>query len=109
MVTTVGGEATDRFQLENKLKICIIFLLNQSLTILGCVAFSVYVSEQMWDFTTEIKLLFKDDIGSCTEAKFIVPDWGIKLTMVAMSNHRFFKIKSFCFPAFIQKNLIYLL
>jgi hypothetical protein len=21
------------------------------------------------------KLLFKDDIGSCTEAKFIVPDW----------------------------------
>jgi hypothetical protein len=64
---------------------------------LGCVAFSVYVSEHMGDFTTETKLLFKDDIGSCTEAKFTVPDWGIKSNMVAMSNHRFFEIKSFCF------------
>jgi hypothetical protein len=73
---------------------------------LGCVAFSVCVSEQMGDFTTETKLLFKDPIGSCTEAKFIVPDWGIKSTMVAMSNHRFFKIKSFCFPAFIKKKLL---
>ncbi len=48
-----------------------------SLAILGCVTISVYVSEQMWDLMTETKLPFKDDIGSCTEAKFIVPDWGI--------------------------------
>jgi hypothetical protein len=40
------------------------------------VPISIYVSEQMWDFMTETKLLFKDDIGSCTEAKFIVSDWG---------------------------------
>jgi hypothetical protein len=41
------------------------------------VASSVYVSEQMWDFTTDTNLLFKDDIGTVlyyTEAKFIVPD-----------------------------------
>jgi hypothetical protein len=25
---------------------------------------------------TETKLLFKDDLGSCIEAKFIVPGWG---------------------------------
>ena len=40
-------------------------------------ASSVYVSEQMWDFTTDTNLLFKDDIGTVlyyTEAKFIVPD-----------------------------------
>jgi Na+/phosphate symporter len=67
------------------------------------VAFSVYVSEQMWGFTTETELLFKDNIGSCTEAKLIVPDWGKKLIMVAMSNQHFFKIKSLCFPAFIKK------
>jgi hypothetical protein len=51
--------------------------------------------------------LFKDNIGSCTEAKLIVPDWGIKLTMVAMSNQHFFKIKSLCFPVFIKKNPIF--
>jgi hypothetical protein len=70
--------------------------------ILWCLAFSVYVSEKMRDFTTETALLFKDNIGSCTEGKLIVPDWGIKLTLVAMSNQHFFKIKSLCFPAFIK-------
>jgi hypothetical protein len=78
MVTTVGGKSTGRSYIENKLKMCVIFLFYQSLAMLGCVTFSVYVSEQMGDFTTETKFLFKYDIGSCTEAKFIVPDWGIK-------------------------------
>ncbi len=54
---------------------CDIFLFKQSLAILGCVAISLYVSEQMWDFMTDTKSLFKDDIRSCTEAKFIVPEY----------------------------------
>jgi hypothetical protein len=60
---SVGGTSRVRFQLENKLKMWINFF-KQSLAILGCVTISVYVLEQMWDFTTETKLLFKDDIGA---------------------------------------------
>ncbi len=29
----------------------------------------------MWDFMIETKSLFKDDTGSCTEAKFLVPEY----------------------------------
>jgi hypothetical protein len=42
---------------------------------------SFYVSGKMCDFVTETKLIFKDDIESCTEAKFSVPNWGILKTL----------------------------
>ena len=61
---TVGGKSRGRFSAGKQAKNVNTFFFKQSLAILGCVTISVYVLEQMWDFTTETKLLFKDDIGA---------------------------------------------
>jgi hypothetical protein len=45
------------------------------------VASSVYVSEQMWDFTTDTNLLFKDDIGTVLYCASIFKDsWAMEVS-----------------------------